>query len=150
MGVGALLLASYVIYAFWGASPAPDDLKAWAVVMLIYIGIGFVASIIVQVFYHLGLTISIAVKEKSCDSSEVGRIIKSSMLEDERKKLIELKSSHIGYVFVGFGFVAALVTLAAGVPAIIVLHIMAGSFVFGSILEGCVSVYLNERGVRNG
>ena len=150
MGVGVILLIVYAIYAFGNASPAPEDLKSWAVVILVYIGICITAGIIIQILFHIAFAIGIIVKEKEHDDKNVERIIKSSMLEDERDKLISLKSSHIGYSCAGFGFVAGLIALATGIPSIIVLHIMAGAFAVGSIIEGCVSVYLNERGVQNG
>jgi len=150
MGVGIMLLVVYVAYALGGASPAPEDLKAWALAMLIYIGACIAAGIIIQILFHIVLAVGLSIKEKAHDDKKVERIIKSSMLEDERDKLISLKSSHIGYAFAGFGFVAGLIALAIGVSAVITLHIMAGAFAVGSVIEGCVSVCLNERGVHNG
>jgi len=150
MCVGILLIIAYVVYALGGTSPASEDLKSWAVVLLIYIGICVAAGIVIQILFHIALAIGISVKEKDHDDAKIERIIKSSMLEDERDKLISLKSARIGYICSGFGFVAGLIGLAAGMQAVVVLHIIAGSFAVGSIVEGCVSVYLNERGVRNG
>jgi hypothetical protein len=34
--------------------------------------------------------------------------------------------------------------------AVTALHIMAGSFAAGSMIEGALSIYLHERGVHNG
>ena len=150
VGAGILLLAVYIAYALGDASPAPEDLRSWASAMLIYIGICIAAGVVVQILFHIALTIGISVKEKAHDDKKVERIIKSAMIEDERDRLISLKSSHIGYVCAGFGFVAGLIALAVGTSAVVVLHIMAGAFAVGSIIEGCVSVYLNERGVHNG
>ena len=150
MGVGILLLIVYIVYALGDASPAPDDLRSWALAILVYIGACIAVGIVVQILFHIGLSIGISVRKKAPDDKKVERIIKSEMLEDEREKLIGLKSSHIGYAFAGFGFVAGLIALAAGVSAVIALHIMAGSFAVGSMIEGCVSVYLSERGVHNG
>ncbi|MCL1852927.1 MAG: hypothetical protein FWF88_07830 [Peptococcaceae bacterium] len=150
IGVGILLLVVYVIYALGDASPAPDDLKLWALALLVYIGACIAAGIVIQILFHIALAIGIAVKEKPGDDKKVERIIKSSMLEDEREKLISLKSSHIGHAFSGFGFVTGLIALAVGSSAVVVLHIMAGAFAVGSIIEGCVSVYHHERGVPNG
>ena len=150
MVAGVLLVIAYTIYALGKASPAPDDLKTWAVAMLIFIGISVGIMIVIQILFHIGLAIGIAVKEKENDDKKVERIIESSMYEDERDKLINLKSSHIGAVCVGVGFVAGLIMLALGVSAVVALHIIAGAFAIGSIIEGCVSIYLDERGVRNG
>ena len=147
MVAGVLLVIAYSIYALGTASPAPDDLKTWAVTMLIFIGTSVAVMIVIQILFHIGLAIGIAVKEKE---NEVERIIESSMFEDERDKLINLKSSHIGNACAGVGFVAGLIALALGISAVVALHIIAGAFTVGSIIEGCVSIYLDERGVRNG
>ena len=150
MAAGVLLIIGYIIYALGAASPAPDDLKTWAVAMLIFIGTSVAVMIAIQILFHIGLAIGIAVKEKENDDKQVERIIESSMYEDERDKLINLKSSHIGNVCVGVGFVAGLIALALGISAVVALHIIAGAFAVGSIIEGGVSIYLDERGVRNG
>ena len=150
MSVGILLLAAYAVYALGDASPAPDDLKSWAIALLVFVGACIAVGIVVQIVFHIMLAIGISAEEKDCDSKKVERIIKSSMLEDERDKLISLKSSNITYKFAGFGLVAGLIALAAGISTVIALHIMAGSYAFGSIIEGCMIIYLNERGVQNG
>ena len=148
MAAGLLLIIAYTIYALGKASPAPDDLKTWSVAMLIFIGISVAITIVVHIVFHIGLAVGIAVREN--DDKQVERIIESSMYEDERDKLINLKSAHIGNGFAGVGFVAGLIALALGISAVVVLHIIAGAFAAGSIIEGCVSIYLDERGVRNG
>jgi len=63
---GVLVLAAYTMYTFGRYSVgalAPTDLKFWASTMLIFIGIGIIASIIIQIVFHILLTISIAVKK---------------------------------------------------------------------------------------
>ena len=150
MGTGIPLLAVYAVYALGGSSPASDDLRSWAIAMLIYIGATMIAGIVIQIVFHMAMAIGISVEEKECDSKLIERIIKSSMVEDERYRLIELKSSDVCFKFAGFGFVAGLIALAAGAPTVAVLHIVAGSYVLGSLVQGCMIVYLNERGVQNG
>ena len=150
MCVGILLMIVYIVYALSDASPIPEDLKSWALAILIYIGACIVAVIVIQIFFHIAFAVGISVKEKSNDNKMAERIIKSSMVEDERDKLISLKSTRIGYSFTGFGFIAGLITLAIGIPTVVVLHIMTGGFAVGSIIEGVLSVYFNERGVSNG
>ena len=150
MIAGVLLIIGYTIYALGMASPAPDDLKRWAVTMLIFIGTSVAVMIVIQILFHIGLAIGIAVKEKENDDKRVERIIESSMYEDERDKLINLKSSHIGNVCAGVGFVAGLIALALGISAVVALHVIAGAFAVGSIIEGCVNIFLDERGVWNG
>jgi len=150
MSAGIVLLVVYVIYALGSASPAPGDLKSWALVLLVYVGAVIVAGIIIQIVFHIAMAIGISVKEEECDEKKIERIIKSSMFEDERYKLIELKSSNVSHKISGAGLVAALVALAVGVSAVVALHILAGSIVLGGIIEGCMIIYLNERGVQNG
>ena len=150
MGAGILLLIVYAVYALGETSPAPDDLKAWALMMLIYVGAVIVAGIIIQIVFHIAMAIGISVKEEECDEKKVERIIKSSMLEDERYKLIELKSSNVSHKISGLGLVAALIVLAVGVSTIVALHVLAGSIVLGGFVEGCMIIFLNERGVQNG
>ena len=58
-----------------------------------------------------------------------------------------LKAGQIGQGCAGTGFVAALIALAAGGPPVLALHILFGAFALGSLAEGCISVYLHERGV---
>lgn len=150
MAAGIILLAAYIIYATGKNAPGPDNFKAWALLMLIFIGIGIVALIIIQIFFNIAFSIGIAVKEQNRSDEEVERIISSTMAEDERDKLISMKAARGGYMFAGIGFVGGLTALALGAPAIAALHIMSGAFAAGSILEGGMSVYLYEKGVRNG
>ena len=150
IAAGVLLMIAYVIYAFGGTAPASEDLKAWAAAMLIFIGIGVAAIIAIQIIFHIALAIGISIKEKEYDGKKVQRIVNSSMLEDERDKLIDLKADRIGHAFTGFGFIAALVALVCGLSAVTALHILFASLVVGSLIEGSVSIYYYERGVHNG
>ena len=150
MLAGILLIAAYTVYALGRTSPAPEDLKSWAAVMLVFIGISVAAMIVIQILFHIAFAIGVAVKERESDEKNIERIISSSMIEDEMYKLIDLKSSRAGYICAGTGFIAALAALAFGMPAAAALHIMFGSFAAGSLVEGSVSVYHHERGVRNG
>jgi ABC-type multidrug transport system permease subunit len=147
---GVILIAAYIIYALGTNSPAPENLRSWATAILVFIGIGVAALIVIQVLFHIALAIGIAVKERERDDKTVERIISSSMVEDERDKIISLRSSHVGYICVGTGFIAALVALASGMAYVVALHVLSGAFAVGSIIEGIVSVYYYEKGVRNG
>jgi hypothetical protein len=147
---GIVLVVSYIIYALGKKAPAPENIGSWAITMLVFIGIGVAAMIVIQILFHIGFAIGIAVKEREHDQKNIERIIKSSMVEDERDKLISLKSSRIGYIFASISFAVALLALALGLPAVVALHILAGGFAVGSLIEGAVSVFFYEKGVRNG
>ena len=150
MLAGVLMMIAYVIYALGPSSPAPGDLKSWAIAMLIFIGISVAAVIVVQVLFHIATAIGIAVKEQERDRDELDRSFSSLTVEDERDKLISLKSSHISSIVAGIGFVGALVGLACGASAVVALHVIFGSCAVSSLAEGVASVFFYERGVSNG
>jgi hypothetical protein len=65
-------------------------------------------------------------------------------------KLIELRSTRVGFILAGFGFVSALVLLALGYSPVVTLNIMFFSFSTGSLLEGFAQLYYYWRGVHHG
>lgn len=147
---GILMVIAYIIYALSERAPAPDDLKAWAIAMLIFIGTGIAVVIVIQIAYHISFAIGMAVKEGIRDDKTIRRLFNSETAEDERDKLVSLKAYRINSVFAGFGLLAALVALALGTLSIIALHIIIGSCALGNLIEGIVSIYYYEKGVRNG
>jgi hypothetical protein len=116
--------------------------------------IGIVVTIVIQIVFHILLSISIAVKEKmqdgQCDDEEIEKTIGAEMVEDEMDKLIELKSTRIGFFFAGIGFVAALVSLVLAFSPVVMLNIMFISFSIGSIFEGFSQLYFYRKGIHNG
>jgi hypothetical protein len=151
---GIALIVAYVIYAMGANAPATEDIKAWAVTILVFIGIGVGIQIVVQIIFHVALAIGIAVKEELKAGGNKGgetaeRIIKSEMVEDEWSKLITLKSERVAFIIASFGFAAGLLILAIGFPVVIALHLTAGSFAAGTIIEGITGVIYHERGVHN-
>jgi hypothetical protein len=153
MVTGVLVLAAYCIYAFGHYSSgaiAEGNLKFWAGTMLVFIGIGVVAAIILQIIFHIALSIGIAVKDRACDEKEIGMRIEATVIEDEMDKLIELKSSQIGFVLSGVGFVSALILLVLGYSAVVMLNVMFLSYLVGSLMEGAASLYFYGKGVSNG
>jgi hypothetical protein len=147
---GSIVLAAYCIYAFGkyqSGVVASDDLKFWANTMLFFIGVGIVVTIITQIVYHILLAIAVAVKEREHDEKKINATIEASLVEDEMDKLIELKSSKVGFIFAGIGFVSGLIALVLNSPQFIMLNIMFFSFSLGSIFEGLVSIYYYRKGV---
>jgi hypothetical protein len=154
---GLLILGAYWIYAFnkvQSGMAAMDDLKFWATAMLMFIGIGVVAAIVIQIVFHILLSVAIAVKEQvqngKCDDEEIEKTLELEMVEDEMDKLIALKSMRIGYAITGGGFIAALISLALNYPPAVMLNIIFASFSIGSTIEGITQLYFYRRGVRNG
>jgi len=152
---GIILIVAYVIYAMGATAPAAEDINAWAVAILVFIGIGVGIQIVMQIVFHIALTVGIAVKEEIKAGDKKGgetaeRIVKAEMVEDEWVKIIGLKSSRVGSWFAGAGVIAALISLAVGAETVIALHILFGMSAFASVAEGVAGIIYHERGVRNG
>jgi len=159
MVTGIVLFVGYVVYALGKDAEGAVSLQAWAVALLIFIGISVAAEIVVQIVFHITLSIGVAAKEElrggtandeKAREKEVERIIRSAVQEDERDKFISLKSNFAGYMCAGAGAMAALIALAAGAAEALALHIAFGGFFVGAIAEGAARVFYYERGVRNG
>ena len=153
---GVLLLGSYCIYAFGKAGLANlENLKFWATTMLIFIGVGVVTMIVIQIVFHILLSISIAVQKKICDESigdkemetTIEREMERNMVEDEMDKLIELKANRTGYLVVSLGIVAGLVALALGALPAVMLNILFLSFMAGTIVESLLQLRYYRKGV---
>ena len=144
---GFVFLAAYAIYVTRPEN-TPETLQAWAVSMLVFLGIAIVALIIIQIVFHMVLAAGIAVGEGEQDSKRIQRILDSTMAEDEMDRMINLRAARVGYVFAGVGFVGVLLTLAVGLSAVAGLHVLFWSIALGSFVSGGVSVYGYERGVR--
>ncbi len=154
---GAMILAAYCIYAFGkfhAGNVTQDDLKFWAGTMLVFIGIGIAVTIVIQIIFHILLSIAIAVKEKvkneNCDDAEIEKTIKSEIVEDEMDKLIELKSTRIGYYFAGAGFVAAIASLVLNYSPMVMLNVLFISFSASAIIEGFAQLYFYRKGIHHG
>jgi hypothetical protein len=145
---GIVMLVAYSIFALskYNSDNANFDLKDWATAMLIFIGIGIVAIIIIQIIFHILLSIGIAVKEYKCDDKkyndkEIEQRIKAEMTEDERDNLIEMKAARICFMLTGIGFMLSLFLAVLNYSAITMINTIFFSFMIGSILEGFIQIY---------
>ena len=156
---GVLILAVYSIYGISKYKEVGmsllNDLKFWGTAMLITIGVGMVATILIQIIFHFILTIANEVAKEASkkasfeEKNETYEELEISDFEDERDKLIALKAMRNSFVVVGVGFVFALVTLYFKVPPAIMLNIIFISFILGSIFEGLSQLYFYRKGIRN-
>ncbi len=151
---GLALMIAYGINAmgkFHGGLTGPEHIKLWAVTMLQYIGIGVAAAIIIQIVFHILMSIAIAAKETiqsgNCSDDQIKRTIALEMVEDEMDKLIELKSTRICFALTGGGFIIGLITLAFGYTPVLMLNILFGTIFLGSLLEGFTQIYYYRKGV---
>lgn len=152
----SIVLIAYCFFAvdkYLTSKTQAVDLRFWAVSMLIFIGIGIVVSIIIQILFHIFLSVGTAVRktviEGKADSKEIERSIKSEMVEDEMDKLIGLKSSRASLVVYGFGFVAGLFTLAFSIHPAVMLNILFVTFSLASIVEGIIRLGYYKKGIQN-
>jgi len=151
---GAALMAAYGVNAYGKVRTgltAAEDLGLWAVTMLQYIGIGIVAAIVIQIVFHILISIAIAAKEsirnEACGDEHIQKTIALEMVEDEMDKLIELKSMRVGFAVAGGGFILALITLAMGITPVLMMNLLFASFGVGSMLEGLAQLYYYRKGV---
>lgn len=150
---GVLILASYCLYAFGKAGIAHmNDLQFWAKTMLIFIGIGVVLLIVIQIVFHILMAISKAIRQKmkddAVDEEEIGRSMRIETAEDEMDKMIVLKSNRFGYTIMGVGFAAGLIAIASGASAVALLNILFFASWAGSFLEGLVQIRYYRKGIQ--
>lgn len=151
---GLVILGTYFLYTYekyQSGMVIEGDLKFWAGAMLLFIAIGVVSTIIIQIVFHILLSVTIAVKAKvnneDCDDKEIEKSIQSEMVTDEMDKLIELKSSMVGFIVAGIGFVLALILVFLDYSAVVMLNVMFASFSIGSLLEGFTQLYFYRLGI---
>ena len=147
--VAAVLMIGYMIYICCSSVPAADDLREWAKLILIFIGISILGQIISHIASESAFAASVAAKEKDKDKKTIKRIIKSEMAEDEMDEDITLRSSHVGYGVAGAGFVLMLLMIVFfDMSAMLILNVMLMVFFLSSLIDSAVSVVLRETGCR--
>ena len=153
MATVLFLMAAYGIYAlgrYGTGAIGPEDAKSWAIAMLIFVGAGVLAAILIQIVFHFLLAVSIAAKEGGGDEGEIEESIEATITEDEMDRLVELRSSRVGYACAAFGFLAALVSTALGASVVAMLNILFLSFPAGAVAEELFKLGLYRKGIRNG
>jgi len=150
-------IAILVVYLFYVSSSyqanllSMNELKSWAQIMLIFIGLGIAMAIVVQIIFHILFSIGLAVKQSinngNCSDQEIEKTIQMEMVEDEMGKLIELKSMRVSYIAAGIGFVTSLFYLVFDYPVVVTLNILFVSFFIGGILDSFTQLYYYTRGV---
>ena len=150
MVAGIATVFAYIVYVCIAGAPAAEDIARWAILMLVFIGIGVVLQAIVQALIHVLFSIKEEVEGTSNGSKRRELLSEASFVEDERDRLISLKSIRIGYVCAGIGLLVALIALACSAPFVVALHIIVGAVALGSLVEACAAIYFYERGISNG
>ena len=151
MLTSVIVLASYCAQAierYQSGALSDHSLRDWAGLMLTYVGIGIVVAIVIQIAFAIIYAIAIAVKAKSANAEtedkEIERKISQEFVEDERDKLIELKSTQVEFTIAGIGFVAGLGFMYFQGSAALMLNIMFISFQVSGIVEAVVQFHLHR------
>jgi len=149
-----IVLTAYCLYAFGryhSGTVIQGDLRFWAITMLIFVGIGIAATIIIQIIFHILLSMGIAIKKEMKGEpnveKEIEKTIKLEMVEDERDRLIDLKATRVSDVLAGIGFIAALFSLVLQYSPVVMLNILFITFSVGSILEGFAQLFYYRKGI---
>jgi hypothetical protein len=160
---GIILFISYCVLILpkYQIAENSSDLKFWAISILSFIGVSIVVNIIIQIIFHILLSVSIAVKEQVKNEIEkeitgtksnektmenvIDKKIKMEMIEDERDKMIELKSLRVGYYISGVGIIASIFVLVIGLTPAIMLNVLFLSVMLGAIVEGIVQYYFYSK-----
>ena len=145
--MGLIVGGFYLAFAVSGKAPAANDIQEWARAILKYLGITMGIAIVTQILFHIAYAIGVAIKERDTDDENVGRIVSATVVEDEMDKVVEMKSSIVGYVCLGVGTLVMLIVLAVGFPFIWAVHVQLGAVMVASLIEGFICIYLYERGV---
>jgi uncharacterized membrane protein len=110
-----------------------SDYKTWGIIFLIFIGVSIVARIIIYIIFHI--INAIATREDKIPA------------EDERDKLVKLKSTRNShYVFSG-GFVMSIIALAIGMPVYGIFIAFVISGLLSEIVENVSQIYYYRKGI---
>jgi uncharacterized membrane protein len=112
------------------------DFSKWGIIFLIFIGVSIVVRIIIYIIFYSINTIATRKEEK--------------IIEDERTKLIKLKSTRNSHHVFSFSLLLAFILLAAGMPiwGIFIAFIFGG--VLSEIVDNLSQIYYNRKGIQNG
>lgn len=134
---GLLITAIYawIVYQrqMQGSIDLTEDYNTWGIVFLIFIGVSVIARIIILIIFHI--INAIATREEVVPS------------EDERDKLIKLKSTRNSYIVFTSGFTMSIIALAAGMP---VYFLFIAFVVFGlisEIVDNSSQIYYYRKGI---
>ena len=150
---GIAILAAYCIYVagkMQQGAAGLEDIKFFAVAMLVFLGISVAVTIAVQVIFHILLSVSIAVREREKEEKVIESAINAEMVEDERDRIIELKSARITMIVTMAGFVVGLIMLALDYQPAVMLNILFIAANLGAISEGVGKLIYYRAGVRHG
>jgi uncharacterized membrane protein len=110
-----------------------EDYRTWGVIFLIFMGISIVARIIIYIIFHI--INAIATREEEVP------------VEDERDKLVKLKSTRNSYYAFSGGFVLSVISLALGMPVYGIFIAFVGFGLIAEIIENSSQIYYYRKGI---
>lgn len=136
--IGTLILGSgFAIYLYNKSKDSgidfENDLQFWGKSFLIFCGISIVSLIIVHIIFHIINAIATGEKE-------------NATLEDERDKIIELKTSKVSQSIFLMGFMLAMVFMAMGKPVSFMFLTLIFSGFIGGMIEEVVKIIYYRHG----
>lgn len=136
--VSGLLIAAiygWIIYQRYlqGRFDLTEDFKAWGVVFLIFIGVSIVARIVIYIIFHIINVI--ATREEDIP------------VEDERDRLIQLKSTRNSHYTFIIGFTLAFLALAVGMPVYGIFIAFVSFGLLAEIIDNVSQIYYSRKGV---
>ncbi len=150
LGLALVILLAYCfkVYRLVQANAYDlNNLQATATLMLKYIGVSIVATIILQISFHILYSVFYALKNRDLGKEDIEKGINAEFVEDERDQLIELKSSRVGWWIAGGGFFIGIILAAFNYPVAIMLNITYIAYSIGSLSEEAVSLYFYRKGL---
>jgi hypothetical protein len=131
LGVG--YFASFAIQQFkLGAFQLMTIPSSWGIHMLKTIAVQIVGTIIISIL----ISIVHAIITRDEDFSE----------GDERDKLIDLKGNQVSFILFSLGFLASIITLAIGLPPLVMFNTIIFSLFISSIIGYIIQLRIYKRG----
>jgi hypothetical protein len=135
--IGSILILGgyslYVYHKYIAANPAIiNDFKFWGRAFLILIPVGIAAQIVIHIVF--------AIVNKIATDEDL------STVDDERDKLIELKSIRISHWLFILGFFLAMGSQALGMPPWVMFAALLGSGFIASVISEGAKIYYYRRG----
>ena len=110
-----------------------EDFSKWGSIFLIFIAVSIVARIIIYIIFSIINTIAMREEEKA--------------VNDERTKLIKLKSTRNSYHFFSFGIFLSIASLAIGMPIYGIFIAFVACCVISEIVDNSSQIYYNRKGI---
>lgn len=134
-GVLITTIYAWIIYQkqLEGSIDLTKDFSTWGIVFLIFIGVSVVARIIIMIIFHI--INAIATREEDVPA------------EDERDKLIKLKSTRNSYYVFTSGFTMSIIALALGMPVYWLFIVFVITGLISEIVDNSSQIYYYRKGI---